>query len=133
MKCNFWDWCCHLVKNFLLATITLEAVPFHVYALFSALLPLFNASWKSCSVRVFSTTCNSASITSIVSKWRLSVLSSIGETEVGWIEDDSHVVFGTKFLGDKGSVKKCAVFMQPPVLFSPKFRAKSSHIFIQSP
>jgi hypothetical protein len=36
----------------LLATITLEAVPFRVYALIPALLPFLNASWKPCSVWV---------------------------------------------------------------------------------
>jgi hypothetical protein len=45
-----------------LPTIALKVVP-------------FSASWKSCSVRVFSTAHNSASITSVVSKWQ----SSIGE------------------------------------------------------
>jgi hypothetical protein len=49
----------------LLATITLEVVPFHAYALLLFLI----ASRKSCSVRVFSTACDSVSITSSVSKW----------------------------------------------------------------
>jgi hypothetical protein len=43
---NFRDWCCHLFKKKKpslgkLATITLEVVPFHLYALFPALLPFF--------------------------------------------------------------------------------------------
>jgi hypothetical protein len=33
----------------------------------------------------------------------------------------------------KGSVRRCVVVMQLPVLLSPKFGAKSSHIFMQSP
>jgi hypothetical protein len=45
--------------------------------------------------------------------------------------DDSHVVFGQKFPGEKGSEKRCVVMMQQPVLLSPKFRAKSLHIFMQ--
>jgi hypothetical protein len=65
-----------------------------------------NVSWKSCFVRVFSTACDSASITSVVSKWRpISFIfnryqfylqsgkqKSQGEQEmpVGWVEDDSH-------------------------------------------
>jgi hypothetical protein len=59
----------------LLATITLDVVPFQVYAPFSALLPFFflNASWKSRSVRVF--------------------------RKVGWVGDDSHVVFGQNIPG----------------------------------
>jgi hypothetical protein len=54
----------------LLATITLEVVPFRSYVPFPALLSFLNASWKKCSVRVFSTACDSASIISVVSKWR---------------------------------------------------------------
>jgi hypothetical protein len=46
---------------------------------------------------------------------------------------DSHAVFGKKFPGKKGSVRRCIVVMQQPVLLSPKFGAKSSHIFMQSP
>jgi hypothetical protein len=65
----------------LLATIALEVVPFRAYSPFLALLPCLNAPWKSCSVRVLSTACDSALITSIVSKWRPLVLSSIGATE----------------------------------------------------
>jgi hypothetical protein len=38
-----------------------------------------------------------------------------------------------KVPGEKGSVKRCVVVMQQPVLLSPKFGAKSSHIFMQSP
>jgi hypothetical protein len=38
----------------LLAAITLEVIPFRVYAPLSAVLPFLNASWKSCSVGVFS-------------------------------------------------------------------------------
>jgi hypothetical protein len=59
----------------LLTTITLEVVSFREYAKFPALLPFLNASWKPCPVRVFSTACDSASITSVESKWRS--LSSI--------------------------------------------------------
>jgi hypothetical protein len=51
----------------LLATIVLELVHFRAYASFLALLPFLNTSWKSCSVRVFTTSCDYASITSIVS------------------------------------------------------------------
>jgi hypothetical protein len=37
---------------------------------FPALLPFLYASWKSCSVKMFSTACDSVSITSTVLKWR---------------------------------------------------------------
>jgi hypothetical protein len=48
---NFRDCSCNLAKKLtlgLLATITLEVVPFRAYAPFPALLPFLNASWKSC-------------------------------------------------------------------------------------
>jgi hypothetical protein len=48
------------------------------------------------------------------------------------VGDDSHV-FGQKFPGEKGSLRQSVVMMQQPVLLSPKFRAKSSHNFMQSP
>jgi hypothetical protein len=41
--------------------------------------------------------------------------------------------FGQKLPGVKGSVRRCIVVMQQPVLFSPKFEVKSLHIFTQSP
>jgi hypothetical protein len=50
---------------------------------------------------------------------------------VGWAGDDSHVVFGQKFPGEKGSVRRCVVVMQQSVLLSPKFGPKSWHIFTQ--
>jgi hypothetical protein len=45
--------------------------------------------------------------------------------------DDSHVVFGKEFPGEKGSARWCIVVMQQPVLLSPKFVMKASHIFLQ--
>jgi hypothetical protein len=42
----------------LLASITLNIVPFHANAPFPALLLFLNASWKLCSMRVFSTACD---------------------------------------------------------------------------
>jgi hypothetical protein len=41
------------------------------------------------------------------------------------VGDDSHVVYDKKFLGEKGSLSR------QPVSLSPKFEAKSSHIFMQ--
>jgi hypothetical protein len=55
------------------------------------------------------------------------------QKKVGWAGDDGHAAFGHKFPGEKGSVKRCVVVMQQPVLLSLKFGAKSSHIFKQSP
>jgi hypothetical protein len=39
--------------------------------------------------------------------------------------------FGKKFPGEKGSVRQCGVVMQQPILLSPKFGEKSSHILMQ--
>jgi hypothetical protein len=58
-------------------------------------------------------------------------LHSEKQTKVGWLGDGILVVFGKKFPGEKGSVRRCVVVMQQPVL-SPKFGAKSSHIFTQA-
>jgi hypothetical protein len=41
--------------------------------------------------------------------------------------------FWSKISWWKGSVRRCAVVMQQPVLLSPKFEVKSSHNFTQSP
>jgi hypothetical protein len=46
---------------------------------------------------------------------------------------DSHIVFVKKFPGEKGSVRRNVVVMQQPVVLSPNFGAKSSHISTQSP
>jgi hypothetical protein len=46
--------------------------------------------------------------------------------------EDSHVVFSKKFSVVEGSVRLPVVVMQQPVLLSPKFGTKSSHIFIHS-
>jgi hypothetical protein len=57
----------------------------------------------------------------------LSVLSSIKKKRtVRWVWDDS-----PKFPGEKWSVRRCVVVMQQPVPLSPKFEAKSWHIFTQ--
>jgi hypothetical protein len=78
----------------LLAIITLEVVHFFVHTPSSSLLHFLNASLNSCSLRVFSTACFSASIPSIVSKWW--PFSSEKNRVSG---DDSNVVFGQKFPG----------------------------------
>jgi hypothetical protein len=50
------------------------------------------------------------------------------------VGDDSHVVFGLEFPGEKGSERRCNVVKQSWTAFlSRKFGAKSSHIFKQSP
>jgi hypothetical protein len=90
--------------------------------------------WAGHAARMRRIACDSASIISIVSKWRLSVLSSVGKhEEVGW-GDDSHVVFGNKkSLLENGSVRRCVVLMQQSVLLLTKLGTKSSNIFGHSP
>jgi hypothetical protein len=46
--------------------------------------------------------------------------------------NDSHVVFGKNSLVRK-EVRRVFVVTQQPVLLSPTFGAKSSHMFTQSP
>jgi hypothetical protein len=48
---------------------------------------------------------------------------------VGWVMNDSHLVVGPKFIGEN----RCVVVIQQPIILAPKFQAKSSHIFTQSP
>jgi hypothetical protein len=60
-------------------------------------------------------------------------LQSGKQRKVGWVGDDSRVVFGQKFPGEKGSVIQCIVMMQQSVPLLPEFSAKSSHIFMQLP
>jgi hypothetical protein len=46
---------------------------------------------------VFSTACNSASVTSVVSKWwPFIVIFNWGNKKVGQVMDDNQVVFGQK-------------------------------------
>jgi hypothetical protein len=59
-------------------------------------------------------------------------LQSGKQRKVEWVGDDSHV-FGQQFPAENGSVRRCTVVTQQPVLLSPKFGAKPSHIFMQSP
>jgi hypothetical protein len=53
--------------------------------------------------------------------------------QVGWVGDESHVVSGQGFPGEKVLVKRFVVMMQQSVPLSPMLGAKSSHIFMQSP
>jgi hypothetical protein len=83
-------------------------------------------------VRLFSTACDSASITSIVSNWRpFNFIFNREQRIEGWAGDDSHVL-GQKFTVGKGSERRCVVVMQQPFVLSPKFGGKYSHIFTQS-
>jgi hypothetical protein len=100
-------------------------------------LQFLNSPYKSCSVRVFRTACDSGSIISVVSKWRPSIFNFNRGYKKNRVGGGRHsCCFGvegslvTKKAWDGAS---CVVAMQQPVLLSPKFEAKSSHIFTQSP
>jgi hypothetical protein len=107
----------------LLATITLEVAPFHVYALLPALLTFFKC--------VPPQLCQNGDV---------SVFCSMGETEKsqgGQVRrvgggGVTVILFLVKNSLGKGNMSWCVVVMQQPVLLSPKFEAKSSHIFMQS-
>jgi hypothetical protein len=74
--------------------------------------------------------CDSASITSIASKWR-PFRSSVGKTEKNRIGDGDDMLLLVNNSLMKGSVRRCVVAMQQPVLLSSKFGVKSSHIFMR--
>jgi hypothetical protein len=58
----------------------------------------------------------------------LTVLSSWGgNRKVGWVGEDSHVVFGQKLPGEKGSVRRCVLMMQQPTAIG-----RSLHTFSRS-
>jgi hypothetical protein len=68
---------------------------------YGRILGFLDASWKACSLRMFSTACDSASITSIVPTWRhFSFIFDRGNREVGRVGDDGHV-FCQRFPGEK--------------------------------
>jgi hypothetical protein len=109
----------------LLATFTLKAVPFFMYAWFSALLPFFK-----CILEVVF--CEgvrhhlrfSLDHLSCVKMAAFQFYLELGKQRkaagsqvrpVGWVEDDSYVVFGKKFPDERGSVRWC-VMMQQSVL-----------------
>jgi hypothetical protein len=49
------------------------------------------------------------------------------------VSNDSHVVFVIEFPSEEESMTRYVVVTHQPVLLSPKFGAKSLHIFTQSP
>jgi hypothetical protein len=63
----------------------------------------------SCSLRVFSNACNSASITSVTSKWRpFSFIFYRGNTNVGWVGETVMLFLVKNFLVKK-EVWDCAL------------------------
>jgi hypothetical protein len=55
------------------------------------------------------------------------------QRKVWWVGTTVMLFFGKKFPVEKGNVRCWVVVKQQPVLSSPEFGAKSSHIFTQSP
>jgi hypothetical protein len=121
----------------LLATISLDVVPFHAYAPVPVLLSFFfffNATWKSFCKGVqhcLQFCLDHLSCVKLVAFQFY--LQSGKQRKVEWFGVNSHVVFGQNFPGEKGNVRQCIVLMQQTVLLLPNFGAKSSYIFMQSP
>jgi hypothetical protein len=68
---------------------------------------------------MFSTACGSDSITPVLSKWwPFSFIFSRGNRKVGWVGDDSHIIFGQRIPGEKRIVRWCVVLHQPVLLLS---------------
>jgi hypothetical protein len=129
---NSRDCCCHLGKNFgptghhhtrNSPLPRVGAVP-NASAIFQ-----MHAPWKSCSVRVFRAAWDFASITSIVSKWWPSVLSQSVKQRKG---DDSHVVTGQTFPKENGSMVRCVVMVQMPVIFPTESSGRNLCTFLRS-
>jgi hypothetical protein len=62
-----------------------------------------NATWKSCSVRVFSNACLDHLNCVKMAAFQF-CLQSGKQRKVGWAVDYSHVVFGQKFRDENGSM-----------------------------
>jgi hypothetical protein len=92
----------HKLTFGLLATITLQVVPFRAYSPFPAFLPSFK-----CILEVVF--CEGVQyrlrFNSIVSKWRpfSFIFNRRNQRKAEWTENDGHVVFGQKFPGEKES------------------------------
>jgi hypothetical protein len=106
----------------LLATIILEVLLFHAYAPFSALLPFFK-----CILEV-------VFFDGVQRRLRF-CLDHLNCVKMAafqfYLQSWKQRKVGKR--GEKGNVRLCIVLMQQPAPFSPKFGAKSSHIFTQSP
>jgi hypothetical protein len=77
---------------------------------------------------VFIITCESAPITSVVSK--LQCLQSGKQRKVARGSSlASRVGGGQSVRGEEGNVSRCAVMLQQPVILSPEFGTKSSQHF----
>jgi hypothetical protein len=118
----------------LLATITLKVVSFRAYAPFPALLPFLKCILdvvfrKGIQHRL--RFCLDYLYCVKLATFHFYLQSGKHKSTV--VGNNSHVAFGERFPCGKGSVRLCVVLMHQLVLFSPKFGAKSSHIFTLSP
>jgi hypothetical protein len=83
-----------------MATITLEVVHFRAHLPFPALLPFLKCILEVVFCFMLSTVCDSASITSVVSKWRpFSFIFNWGKSTVGGRRQA--YCFGKKIPGEK--------------------------------
>jgi hypothetical protein len=97
---------CQKLTLSLLATITLKAVLLCAYALFPVLLPFFKCILEVVfceSVLHCLRLCLDHISCVKIAAFQL-YLQSGNQRKVGWVGDDSHVVFYQKFPGEKGSV-----------------------------
>jgi hypothetical protein len=84
-------------------------------------------------VGVFSTASDSASITAIVKIAAFDIYLQLGkQRQVRWVGDDSHVVFGKEIPWLKRKRETVLCHDATASYLSPKFRAKSLNIFMQS-
>jgi hypothetical protein len=105
----------------LVGTITLEVIPFRGNALFTMLLLFFK-----CILEVVF--CEGVQHCLRFCLHQLNYVKMVAsqfylqlgkQRKVGWMGDDSHVVFGQTAPGEKGSVRQCTVMLKQPVLLSP--------------
>jgi hypothetical protein len=94
----------------LLATITLKAVPFRMYAQFKVLLSFFKCTLKAMFCEGVQYCLGHLNCVKLAAFQFY--LQSGKQRKVGWVGDDSHVIFCQKVPGEKGSVRWCIVMMQ---------------------
>jgi hypothetical protein len=103
----------------LVATITLEVLSFRAYAPFPAILPFFKCILDVVfceGVQHHLRFCLDHLNCVKMADFQF-YLQSGKQKKVGWVGDDSHVVFGQKFSGEKGKV--CPLlFVEFCVLYS---------------
>jgi hypothetical protein len=65
--------------------------------------------------------------------WKEEEVTGCQARGVRWVGGRQPFLFRQKLLDEDGSVRRGAVMVKQPGLFSLKFRAASSHVFTQSP